>query len=278
VVRHNGNRRSLVCGYHGWTYGLDGKLLVAPSSEEEPGFDKCVLGLQPVSVHVWGPVVFVNADPDARPFEETHPGFMAMVGERQFNLDLDAWQFETRVDYNLKTNWKLAYDNDAECYHCNVLHSVSFGDAFATKKGEYELKLFDALMTYQFFGTSHQRDNKLRSRFYRSFQIYPAGIFIQHDELMLIHQINPTGPESAYTWYDIFSLKGSDRIRVDAWLDLWRKTLTEDFEAVSLQQECLRAGRIPYSRFVEPQEAPLKHTSSLIWKDYKGALVTRADQ
>ena len=33
VVRESGNRKTLQCHYHAWTYGLDGSLLTAPRSE-----------------------------------------------------------------------------------------------------------------------------------------------------------------------------------------------------------------------------------------------------
>ena len=39
VVRESGNRKTLQCHYHAWTYGLDGSLLTAPRSEREAGLD-----------------------------------------------------------------------------------------------------------------------------------------------------------------------------------------------------------------------------------------------
>ena len=53
-------RKRLVCKYHAWTYGLDGSLIGAPGSHEDPTFDASELGLKPVAVEQWGPAVFVN--------------------------------------------------------------------------------------------------------------------------------------------------------------------------------------------------------------------------
>ena len=39
VATEDGNRKTLQCAYHGWTYELDGCLRHAPRSEREPGFD-----------------------------------------------------------------------------------------------------------------------------------------------------------------------------------------------------------------------------------------------
>src|SRR4029077_6931877 len=60
-----GNRRSLQCGYHGWVYGLDGKLQTAREMEGTADFDKAQFGLVPIKVDTLGPFVFANLDPDA---------------------------------------------------------------------------------------------------------------------------------------------------------------------------------------------------------------------
>ena len=47
----------------GWTYGLDGSFRAAPGLAKESGLDTEQLGLWPVQVDTWGPLVFVNPDP-----------------------------------------------------------------------------------------------------------------------------------------------------------------------------------------------------------------------
>src|SRR6266550_2134771 len=70
VVPAAGNRRSLQCPYHGWTYELDGRLRTAPRSEREPDFCKNEYPLLALQVATWGPWIFANADPSAPPFSE----------------------------------------------------------------------------------------------------------------------------------------------------------------------------------------------------------------
>ena len=43
-----GSRKLFRCGYHGWTYGLDGSLISAPEFEGQPGFDAKEFALAPV--------------------------------------------------------------------------------------------------------------------------------------------------------------------------------------------------------------------------------------
>src|SRR5438128_10136502 len=67
VVTMRGNRKSLQCGYHGWVYGLDGRLQTAREMEGTEDFDKADFGLVPIRVDALGPFVFANLDPAAAP-------------------------------------------------------------------------------------------------------------------------------------------------------------------------------------------------------------------
>src|SRR3954469_20722306 len=60
VALSKGNRKSLQCRYHGWTYGLDGSLRACPEMEDTENFDKADFGLVPIRVERWGPFVFAN--------------------------------------------------------------------------------------------------------------------------------------------------------------------------------------------------------------------------
>src|SRR5919109_2395521 len=69
VVEDAGNRKTLQCGYHAWTYGLDGSLRAAPRSERE-GVDLSDVSLVAVRLERWGPFRFVNLDDAAAPLAE----------------------------------------------------------------------------------------------------------------------------------------------------------------------------------------------------------------
>src|SRR5689334_4377266 len=55
-----GSRRVFRCGYHGWTYGLDGRLISTPEFEGVQDFDAGQFGLRPVRCEEWSGLVFVN--------------------------------------------------------------------------------------------------------------------------------------------------------------------------------------------------------------------------
>src|SRR5215831_10051226 len=65
-----GERKVFRCGYHGWTYSLDGELLNAPECEGEKNFRQQDFGLTPVGTEEWAGLIFVNLDPHAAPLHE----------------------------------------------------------------------------------------------------------------------------------------------------------------------------------------------------------------
>ena len=118
VASGAGERGTLQCPYHAWTYGLDGSLRAAPRTE--PGFADGGPGLVPLAVGTWGPFVFVNPDPDAAPLGQALGDLPAIVRER--GLDVEALRFHHRVEYEIRANWKIALENYLECYHCRLNH------------------------------------------------------------------------------------------------------------------------------------------------------------
>lgn len=120
-----GNRNTLQCHYHAWTWGLDGALRAAPGSENEAGFRNEDYPLTPVPVALLGPFVFVKPATQAPSWEET-------IGELPRILSalpapLTTLQFRERRTYEMKANWKIVVENFLECYHCAVAHK-SFAD------------------------------------------------------------------------------------------------------------------------------------------------------
>jgi phenylpropionate dioxygenase-like ring-hydroxylating dioxygenase large terminal subunit len=118
VATGAGERGTLQCPYHAWTYGLDGRLRAAPRTE--PGFAAGGPGLAPLAIGTWGPFVFVNPDVDAAPLEEALGDLPEIV--REHGLDVDSLRFHHRVEYEIRANWKIALENYLECYHCKLNH------------------------------------------------------------------------------------------------------------------------------------------------------------
>ncbi|MGH9273718.1 MAG: aromatic ring-hydroxylating oxygenase subunit alpha, partial [Acidimicrobiales bacterium] len=120
VVLEDQCRNTLQCHYHGWTYDLDGSLRNAPRSDEESDFDPRPLGLVPIQIHVWGPMVWANVSLDAPGFDDYADGLKALVQSR--GCRVDGYELAFGHEWTLDCNWKVLLDNTIECYHCPTTH------------------------------------------------------------------------------------------------------------------------------------------------------------
>ncbi len=118
VACGEGLRKSFRCGYHGWTYGLDGKLLHTPEFEGVEDFSREACGLPEFRVETWESLVFVNLDAEAGPLLETLEDIPARVGHRNFG----GMQRAARRDWFVNCNWKVYVDNYLEGYHIPIVH------------------------------------------------------------------------------------------------------------------------------------------------------------
>jgi choline monooxygenase len=131
-----GERSTIQCHYHAWTYDLDGSLRTAPRSDREPDFDKSELSLIAASVGTWGPFLFVNPDPDAVPLAE-HLGELPEILAR--DIEVDGLVFHSRVEFGANANWKIVVENFLECYHCATAHPA-FSDEVDVHPDRYLLE------------------------------------------------------------------------------------------------------------------------------------------
>jgi len=113
-----GNRKSLQCQYHGWTYNLDGTLNRTPEFEGVEDFDRSCFGLAPIEVEAWGPLVFANLDLQSKPLNATLGEIVAETA----GIAIDKMQLVERRDYPVKCNWKVYVDNYLEGYHVPIAH------------------------------------------------------------------------------------------------------------------------------------------------------------
>jgi glycine betaine catabolism A len=135
VCRHRGARlcaedegrvrRNLRCGYHGWAYGLDGRLVAVPNLAAMPDIDRVAYGLIRVGLREWLGYVWVCVAEEPLSFEDTvvaevtaRLGDAAAIGRYQAE-DLVVGR---RITYEVAANWKLIIENFMECYHCAAIH------------------------------------------------------------------------------------------------------------------------------------------------------------
>jgi choline monooxygenase len=152
VCQHRGNRlvesrrgkvAMLTCGYHAWTYGLDGCLRGASHTQAVAGFDKQAHGLKPVQVAIHAGFVYVNLDAAAKSIAAMAPGAEAEI--RRHIPDLDRLVLLSEVDVPVAANWKVIQENSIEGYHFDhsgpahkqLVTLIDFSRYTLTPRGEW---------------------------------------------------------------------------------------------------------------------------------------------
>jgi len=134
-----GESRGFMCGFHGWTYDLRGRLTHIVDEEDFFGLDKCALGLKPIHCDTWRGFVFINVmDTPRETLEEA-------LGE--WGRDVEAFPFEAFELVNVysatvRCNWKIGLDAFQEAYHVCGLHRKSAYEPFASRDNPYAHLLY----------------------------------------------------------------------------------------------------------------------------------------
>jgi Rieske 2Fe-2S family protein len=125
VCRHRGTQvcsepqgkvGRLVCPYHQWAYDRDGALVSCRGMQED--IDKSQLGLLPAQVRELAGMIFVSLADSPPDFAPAVEAIGPVVQPQGFGRAKVA----KVVDYNVAANWKVVWENNRECYHCNVNH------------------------------------------------------------------------------------------------------------------------------------------------------------
>ena len=277
VAVEDGNRKALQCRYHAWTYELDGRLKKAPGCGFEEQFDKSEFSLVPVSVDTWDSFVWVNPDPNALSFRETHPEFEPLVAARR--LEFTGYRYYGRYTYEIPANWKVWVENATECYHCPTIHSKSFSEAFDTSRERYEY-VNVGQMTGQFtrFNPKSSISRPTRrngdGNDFRFIYVWPTTFFAVDDYVAFPGIIIPTGPESCHFVAEMYVHPDCPEGFMDEWVEMYNQTLMEDSNVVRAQQPGLRSRMVPYGRLMPSRESAISHFHRLVWESFREALAT----
>lgn len=200
-----GSRKVFRCGYHGWTYGLDGRLLNAPEMEGTKNFCFEDFRLRPVQVDEWEGQIFVNLDDAAAPL-------MAELRELPSQAEkfrLREMKLAGRRDYHMRCNWKVYIDNYLEGYH---LPSVHPGLNRELDYGSYQTTLFErhSLQASPIRGPENESNVSRRYRQSKGdlsaeyYWVFPNWMLNCYPDNVSLNIVLPTGPETCvaiFEWY-----------------------------------------------------------------------------
>lgn len=132
VKAESGEARGFICGYHGWSYTLEGQLTAVRDSRDFVDLDFACRSMIPVRCDLLGSLIFINEDADAEPLLQ-HLGPMAR--------ELEQYKLETLrlVDsrrYPVACNVKILLDAFLEVYHLKTIHQRTV-DRFLDHRGMF---------------------------------------------------------------------------------------------------------------------------------------------
>jgi dibenzofuran dioxygenase alpha subunit len=121
-----GNAMALTCGYHGWSYSCEGKLLNVPFFTEAyyDDLDRERLSLVEVPrLESFGGLLFGCWDPDAPPLADFLGNMGWYLDLLVTSEDLGGLEVAATTRYRTKGNWKILCENAAgDHYHTPTTH------------------------------------------------------------------------------------------------------------------------------------------------------------
>jgi phenylpropionate dioxygenase-like ring-hydroxylating dioxygenase large terminal subunit len=251
----------IVCPYHGWSYGFDGRLRAVPSQGTFPDLDISRMRLPEVEVEEWMGFVFVR-------FEGEGPGLALSM--RRFEDEARPYRLAEMELCGSRTseihafNWKGFVENDSEGYHIPVGHPGLrrlFGSSYSDSgpegaEGGETARAFAALQETESPVWSERMYQRLLPevehlpRDYRRawiyYAIFPSAVLAIGPESVDCYQVLPVGPEQCRIHGFALALpEESRRLRAARYLKgrINRSVIREDLDYCAWTNEGIRSGR-----------------------------------
>src|SRR6184192_4586569 len=288
VCRHRGTRlkedtcghtSAIQCPYHAWTYGLDGRLIGAPHMDDVPVFDKADYSLHRVNLGLWEGFIFLNLEKNPEPLEKW---FSPLKGKFS-HWNMSILQPAKRIDYDVRANWKLMFENYSECYHCPGVHPMLakvspydsaqndlsegpfLGGFMKINKGA-GLKMSGKACALPVGGIKRGDGEEGEDDglvFYYS--IFPNMLLSLHPEYVMVHQLWPMSPERTLIVCDWFfhpDAFNRPDFKPDDAIEFWNMTNKQDWHVCELSQQGIA------SRAYAPGPYSLRESIPAAWDRY----------
>ncbi len=256
-----GNRKVFRCGYHGWTYGLDGRLLNAPEMEGVRDFRHEDFGLRPVQVAEWGGLVFVNLDVQAEPLVS----WLGDLPKQAAKFGLERLRFFRRKDYVMECNWKVYIDNYMEGYHLPSVHPSLNREL---DYSAYEVTLFDryTLQTSPIRGPENeatvnrrykQREGDMAAEYYWVFPNWMLNCYPDNMSVNIVLPLEHQKCVAIFLWFF-----DEERMRTEIPETTYKfsdEIQMEDGHICEVVQKNLRSQSYDRGRYSVEQEKSLHH-------------------
>lgn len=222
-----GRGPSLVCRYHGWSYGLDGTLRVARDFGDDAGTEG--LALQAVRVDVWRNLLFANLDQAAPPLAE----WIGTMAAECADFPMESFVAGPQSSHVLACNWKLYAENYQEGYHIPMVHPGLNRQVDARR---YQVEVREGYCVHR----APTRDGSVTAGAWLwrfpgfALNLYPDG--------MSVESFHPAGPTSTVVEYAFSFAPGTPAAEVEAAVASSTAVLAEDARICEAVQRTMASG------------------------------------
>ena len=259
LLNGNGHCRTIVCPYHSWVYGLDGRLIRMKGMEGTVDFNPEENSLRELKTEIWAGFIFITFSPEIGPLVE----YLGDLAEHFEPYQFSSMRCVRQKRYDLECNWKLYIENAMEDYHTATVHRGSIGNQDCVPvdtHGQWNAIHLEAPATIAVLPEDNTSLPHIEGLYGLAEQgtyfsgIYPATFFATHQDCMWWLQLLPQAvdrttvvigscfPESTVERPDFES-------EVQKYYRRWDKALSEDNAVSEWQQRGLsssmsRPGRL----------------------------------
>lgn len=257
------------CAYHGWVYGLDGRLIGTPQFKGAEGFRREDHGLLPVAVGVWQGMLFVNCDAAALPLAEA----MAGIAEDLAPISMSGKRHMARDVYPVAADWKAYVDNFLEAYHLPAVHpeyfrTVEYRTYQYALRERYSVQKVPLAADAGYYDRMREPGAEVRVATYiwawpnLMLNVLPGRVQVNH--------VRPTGPGRCEVVFDYYyadaegmaELLAEDRA-------VSTRIQAEDADICAAVQRNLASGVYVPGRLVPGQELAVHHFQDLVRATYR---------
>lgn len=260
VARGEGKRPVLQCGYHGWTYALDGILLQTPEMTGVECFNRDDFSLPRFCVEEWNELVFVNLDRAAAPLA----AFLGDLVNRLAPREHAGYRLAERKEWSLNCNWKVYVDNYLEGYHIPIVHPGLFREL------DYPSYRTETQPNYSIQHAPLKRPERVRvsdpAAEIDYFWIWPnlmLNVYPDNFSTNLIVPLGPTRTLTVFDWYFPEPDSLSQRQRIGETIAFSDEIQIEDIDICEAVQRGLRSSTYDNGRYSPSRENGVHHFHGL---------------
>ncbi|KAJ5154681.1 uncharacterized protein N7500_010120 [Penicillium coprophilum] len=220
----SGNSQILACRYHGWSYGLNGKLAKATKYQELSNFDKEQNGLFRIHLKVdVNGFIWVNMDANEVPEVSWEDHFRDVDKQERYKAyNFDDYDLDHSYALEGDYNWKILADNFNECYHCPTTHA-DIPEFLNLESFDSDLK--DGHIQHHCESTPEQIEKGLYTA---STYYFPMSAMVVSPHFIMIQKFLPSSPKSSKMAYEIYRNRNSSETDFKLISDMYARVMGED--------------------------------------------------